>query len=71
MTATAEAVPSAVVVMVIDVLAALAGMQGLNSRGSVTPVAFVANAVTAFFVTHANAPTKEELLAQIEKASDK
>ena len=31
----------------------------------------VANAVTAFFVTHATAPTKEELLAQIEKASDK
>ena len=31
----------------------------------------VANAVTAFFVTHATPPTKEELLAQIEKASDK
>ena len=31
----------------------------------------IANAVTAFFVTHATAPTKEELLAQIEKASDK
>ena len=31
----------------------------------------VANAVTAFFVTHATGPTKEELLAQIEKASDK
>lgn len=31
----------------------------------------VANAVTAFFVTHATAPTKEQLLAQIEKASDK
>jgi sugar/nucleoside kinase (ribokinase family) len=30
----------------------------------------VANAVTAFFVTHATAPNKEELLAQIEKASD-
>jgi hypothetical protein len=30
----------------------------------------VANAVTAFFVTHATAPTKEELLTQIEKASD-
>jgi len=31
----------------------------------------VANAVTAFFVTHGNPPTKEELIAQIEKASDK
>ena len=31
----------------------------------------VANAVTAFFVTHGTGPTKEELLAQIEKASDK
>jgi len=31
----------------------------------------MANAVTAFFVTHATAPTKEQLLAQIEKASDK
>jgi hypothetical protein len=31
----------------------------------------VANAVTAFFVTRATAPTKEELLAQIEKAADK
>ncbi len=31
----------------------------------------IANAVTAFFVTHATAPTKEELLVQIEKASDK
>jgi hypothetical protein len=31
----------------------------------------VANAVAAFFVTHATAPTKEELLAQIDKASDK
>ena len=31
----------------------------------------VANAVTAFFVTHATAPTKEELIAQIEKAADK
>lgn len=30
----------------------------------------VANAVTAFFVTHATAPNKEELLAQIEKAAD-
>ncbi len=30
----------------------------------------VANAVTAFFVTHATPPNKEELLAQIEKASD-
>jgi sugar/nucleoside kinase (ribokinase family) len=30
----------------------------------------VANAVTAFFVTHATGPTKEQLLAQIEKASD-
>jgi hypothetical protein len=31
----------------------------------------VANAVTAFFVTHGTTPTKEELLVQIEKASDK
>jgi hypothetical protein len=31
----------------------------------------VANAVTAFFVTHATGPNKEQLLAQIEKASDK
>ena len=31
----------------------------------------VANAATAFFVTHATGPTKEELIAQIEKASDK
>ncbi|EDY80392.1 kinase, pfkB family [Verrucomicrobiia bacterium DG1235] len=31
----------------------------------------IANACTAFFVTHATAPTKEELIAQIEKASDK
>lgn len=31
----------------------------------------VANAATAFFVTHATAPTKEEMLAQIEQASDK
>ncbi|MCX6970831.1 MAG: PfkB family carbohydrate kinase [Verrucomicrobia bacterium] len=31
----------------------------------------IANAVTAFFVTHATGPNKEELLAQIEKASDK
>ena len=31
----------------------------------------VANAVTAFFVTHATPPTKEELIVQIEKASDK
>jgi hypothetical protein len=31
----------------------------------------VANAVTAFFVTHATPPNKEELIAQIEKASDK
>ena len=30
----------------------------------------VANAVTAFFVTHATGPTKEQLLVQIEKASD-
>ncbi|MFA6959727.1 MAG: PfkB family carbohydrate kinase [Opitutaceae bacterium] len=30
----------------------------------------VANAVTAYFVTHATAPTKEQLLVQIEKASD-
>ena len=31
----------------------------------------IANAVTAFFVTHATPPTKEELIAQIEKAADK
>ncbi|MFP4165931.1 MAG: PfkB family carbohydrate kinase [Opitutales bacterium] len=31
----------------------------------------VANAATAFFVTHAKGPTKEELIARIEKASDK
>ena len=31
----------------------------------------IANAVTAFFVTHGTGPNKEELLAQIEKASDK
>ncbi len=31
----------------------------------------VANAVTAFFVTHGHPPTKAELIAQIEKASDK
>jgi hypothetical protein len=31
----------------------------------------VANAVTAFFVTHGTPPSKEELIAQIEKASDK
>ncbi len=31
----------------------------------------IANAATAFFVTHATAPSKEELLAQIEKASDR
>jgi sugar/nucleoside kinase (ribokinase family) len=31
----------------------------------------VANAVTAFFVTHATGPSKEQLLAQIEKAADK
>jgi hypothetical protein len=30
----------------------------------------VANAVTAFFVTHATGPTREQLLGQIEKASD-
>ena len=30
----------------------------------------LANAVTAYFVTHATAPTKEQLLAQIEKAAD-
>lgn len=30
----------------------------------------IANAVTAYFVTHATAPTKAQLLAQIEKASD-
>lgn len=31
----------------------------------------VANAVTAFFVTNATGPTKEQLLVQIEKATDK
>jgi hypothetical protein len=31
----------------------------------------VANAVTAFFVTHGTPPNKEELLAQIEKAADR
>lgn len=31
----------------------------------------VANAVTAFFVTHGTPPSKAELIAQIEKASDK
>jgi len=31
----------------------------------------IANATTAFFVTHGTGPTKEELIAQIEKASDK
>lgn len=30
----------------------------------------IANAATAYFVTHAAAPTKEELVTQIEKASD-
>lgn len=30
-----------------------------------------ANATTAFFVTHATTPTREELLVQLEKASDK
>ena len=30
----------------------------------------VANAVTAYFVTHATAPNREQLLVQIEKASD-
>jgi sugar/nucleoside kinase (ribokinase family) len=31
----------------------------------------IANAVTAFFVTHATAPTKDELIAQIAEATDK
>lgn len=31
----------------------------------------MANAATAFFVTHATGPTREELIAQIEKASDR
>ncbi len=31
----------------------------------------IANAATAFFVTHATGPTKEELIAQIEQAADK
>jgi hypothetical protein len=43
------------------------------SLGDLTPKErlVVANAVAAFFVTHATAPTKEELLVQIEKASDR
>lgn len=31
----------------------------------------VANAATAFFVTHATGPTRDELIAQIEKATDR
>ncbi|WP_269522837.1 carbohydrate kinase family protein [Coraliomargarita parva] len=31
----------------------------------------IANAATAFFVTHASPPTKEEIIAQIEQATDK
>lgn len=31
----------------------------------------IANAVTAFFVTHATGPTREQLIAQIEMATDK
>ena len=31
----------------------------------------IANAATAFFVTHATGPTREQLLEQIEKASDR
>lgn len=31
----------------------------------------IANATTSFFVTHATAPTKEQLIAQIDKARDK
>ncbi|MBB6479873.1 PfkB family carbohydrate kinase [Spirochaeta isovalerica] len=31
----------------------------------------IANGATAFFVTHATGPTKEQLIAQIEKATDK
>jgi len=31
----------------------------------------IANAATAFFVKHATGPTKKELIAQIEKATDK
>ncbi len=31
----------------------------------------IANAATAFFVTHATGPTRAQLIAQIEKASDK
>lgn len=31
----------------------------------------VANAATSFFVTHATAPTKQEMIDQIEKAADK
>ena len=31
----------------------------------------IANAVTAFFVTHATGPDREQLLAQIEQAADR
>ncbi len=31
----------------------------------------IANAATAFFVTHGTGPTKDELIVQIEKATDK
>lgn len=31
----------------------------------------IANATTAFFVKHATGPTKQELIAQIEKATDR
>jgi hypothetical protein len=31
----------------------------------------MANAATAFFVTQATGPNQEQLIAQIEKASDK
>jgi len=31
----------------------------------------IANAATAFFVTHATGPTREQLIAQIERAEDK
>ena len=43
LTATAEAVPSAVVVIVIAVFVELAGIHGLYSRLSVTPVVLEAS----------------------------
>jgi len=46
-------------------LCASLGTLGIKER------LVVANAVTAFFVTHGTAPNREELLVQIEKSSDK